>query len=124
MPDEAQIRDLAKEIAKIAAGYRMKMETCAEAIHLADIGIEHGKCIDDRLISELTGINLKLEKDKYQRELCGCVTSVDIGEYNTCGHLCSYCYANVSAQKVETNRLLHDAQSSLLIGAASDIKNI
>jgi len=121
MPDEAQMRGLAKEISKIAAGHRMKVETCAEQIDLSDLGVEHGKCIDDRLISELTGINLKLEKDKHQRELCGCVTSVDIGEYNTCRHLCSYCYANVSVQKVERNRLLHDAQSPLLIGAARDI---
>jgi hypothetical protein len=121
MPDEAQMRVLAKKISKIAAGHRIKVETCAESSHLADIGVDHGKCIDDRLISELTGINLKLEKDKHQRELCGCVTSVDIGEYNTCCHLCSYCYANVSVQKVERNRLLHDAQSPLLTGAARDI---
>ena len=29
-------------------------------------------------------------RDKGQREFCGCMKSKDIGEYNTCVHLCEY----------------------------------
>lgn len=122
LPDEAEMRKLAKEISKIAGSHKIKVETCAEAVDLSDLEIEHGKCIDDRLISELTGNSLKTEKDKHQREYCGCVTSVDIGEYNTCRHLCSYCYANVSAKKVERNYSLHSSQSPLLISKANDMQ--
>lgn len=122
-PDEEEIFKFAKEIAEIASNHNMKVETCAEAVNLADWGIEHGKCIDDRLISELTGQSLKMEKDKHQRGFCGCVTSVDIGQYNTCRHLCAYCYANVSPKKVERNYLLHRSQSPWLIGEANDIKS-
>ena len=119
-PDESEMRTIAKEIAYLSNNHNIKMETCAEKIDLADLGIKHGKCVDDHLIAELTGIDLKITKDKNQRELCGCVASVDIGEYNTCRHLCKYCYANVSQKKIEKNRSLHNVQSSLLIGQNDD----
>jgi len=115
-PDESETRTLAEHLMRIAGSYHISMATCAEEIDLADLGIEHGRCIDDRLISELTGIKLNLPKDKYQRERCGCVASVDIGEYNTCRHGCRYCYANVSQKNIEKNESLHYSQSPLLIG--------
>jgi len=35
-------------------------------------------------------------KDKGQRLACGCIMSKEVGEYNTCSHLCHYCYANLN----------------------------
>ena len=119
-PDEFEMRTLAKSIVKIAGSLQMKVETCAEALDLVDLGIGHGRCIDNRLIAELTGRELTIGKDKYQRNLCGCVSSADIGQYNTCRHLCKYCYANVSPKKVGKNSSLHDFQSPLLIGEIGD----
>lgn len=49
---------------------------------------------------EIKRINLK---DKGQRKQCGCIVSKDIGQYNTCGHLCVYCYANYSEKVVRKN---------------------
>ena len=46
-------------------------------------------------------------KDKGQREFCGCIVSKDIGEYNTCPHLCEYCYANASKEIALKNWELH-----------------
>ncbi len=42
-------------------------------------------------------------KDKGQRESCGCIISKDIGQYDTCGHRCIYCYANSSPQVADIN---------------------
>ena len=38
------------------------------------------------------------KKDPGQRIYCGCMAAKDVGEYNTCPHLCEYCYANASKE--------------------------
>jgi hypothetical protein len=42
-------------------------------------------------------------RDRGQRQFCGCMVSKDIGEYNTCPHLCEYCYANASKELAVRN---------------------
>ena len=53
-------------------------------------------------------IKKKDNRDKGQRQFCGCMVSKDIGEYNTCPHLCEYCYANASKEKAEENYRKHN----------------
>ena len=99
-----------------------RLATCAEAIDLEDFGIEHNRCIDPELISrrspddaELQTFLQRAKPDSGQRKLCGCILSKDIGAYNTCPHLCRYCYANYLPQKVTQNFRKHTICSESII---------
>lgn len=107
---------LAKNLSEIAYSYGLKMDTCAEGIDLQKFGIDHARCIDDRLFGKLLNCPLKVGKDKNQRLECGCIESLDIGAYNTCRNGCRYCYANYSTKTVCTNVGKHNPESPLLIG--------
>ena len=48
------------------------------------------------ILIHIKSIKKKNIKDKGQRALCGCIASKDVGEYNTCPHMCEYCYANTN----------------------------
>lgn len=65
-----------------------------------DTGIPQDAIILD---SSHYAIKTKNNKDKGQRQFCGCMVSKDIGEYNTCPHLCEYCYANSSKEVALAN---------------------
>lgn len=55
----------------------------------------------------LYAIRSRSNRDAGQRAFCGCIEAKDIGSYNTCPHLCRYCYANVSEKAVTANRRIH-----------------
>lgn len=111
--------EVAGEMAQIASKYNLIIETCAEQINLQEAGIQHGSCIDKKLIERLLGCKLIAEKDKNQREACGCFESVEVGAYNTCLNGCKYCYANFNDSKVEDHVKLYNRNSALLCGNIS-----
>lgn len=111
-----QQEQLAKCIAEIAHSYGLRIDTCAEGIELQKYGIDHARCIDDRLFEQLIQCPLSVKKDKNQRLECGCIESLDIGAYNTCRNGCRYCYANFSEKTVGANSGKHNPDSPLLIG--------
>lgn len=117
---ERDMMSLAAELSRIARAHGLEIFTCAENIELSSVGIEHGSCVDKRLVEELTGFTLKCAKDKNQRGECGCFESIDVGAYNTCRSGCKYCYANFSDALVGRHVAEYDPTSPVLCGRIGD----
>lgn len=115
-PSLKEMMEIAAKMFVIAQKYGITIQTCAEEIALESVGVKHGRCINNALIEDLLGVKLVVSKDPNQRKECGCVQSIDIGEYNTCAHGCKYCYANFKDGVVARNRAAHDPTSPLLVG--------
>ena len=109
-------KELASALASVAHEYRLAIEACAEKIDMREYGIGKAQCIDGRLFSKLLSSPFEMEKDKNQRIECGCISSIDIGMYNTCMNGCLYCYANYNKGAVAGNWAKHNPLSALLFG--------
>lgn len=114
--NEDELKSFVKKLGEIAHENDMDIFTCAEQTDLSEYGISHSCCIDKTLIEEIIGCKIKSEKDKNQRNECGCIESIDVGTYNTCKNGCKYCYANYSKESVIRNCKNYDANSPLLCG--------
>lgn len=124
----------------------LDLSTCSEQINLDQYNISHNKCIDDDLMIRLFDHDRELMqflgydpepqsllfgedsadksgskklKDKGQRKACGCIISKDIGMYDTCGHLCTYCYANSSPKTVKSNIQKHSFKHEAIVPKSS-----
>jgi hypothetical protein len=105
----------AAEMTSLAAAQGIELSSCASE-EMVEAGVPAGRCIDDVLISRISGEQFEGRKDKSQRGSCLCVESADIGAYDTCVHHCLYCYANSNYKAAVLRRRSHDPQSPLLYG--------
>lgn len=119
-PDTETMKRMGETFVKTAERFGMRVESCAEAVDLSDVGIRHGSCIDPAMAEQILGVPIHVKKDKNQRPVCGCVESVETGAYDTCLCGCKYCYANDSEEAVKRRRAVYDADSPLLCGTVEE----
>jgi DNA repair photolyase len=136
--NKQEIIEFTEKLIVLNKNWGLQIATCAEEIELSEYNILRNRCIDDILIAKINnhdltllkwlGVDCKVNtlfgqeylpnpklKDKGQRKACGCIISKDIGMYNTCTHLCAYCYANSSSKLAKENSAKHNDNSHSIV---------
>ena len=117
VPKEAQ-HQLARSFAETCRAHGITLRSCLESPELSRYGIDTGGCLTRPVIEGAIGRRLEVPGHIPARTGCDCLLGSDIGVYNTCGHLCRYCYANYDERAVKAGMRAHDPNSPFLIGNA------
>ena len=115
-PTKEEQMEIAKAFSKIGKENEMVIHACCEKTYLSQYGLQCNGCMSQEIIEKAINNTLQPPKRKNLRQECNCLMGNDIGAYNTCGHLCKYCYANANKQFVIENMKKHDDNSPFLIG--------
>ncbi len=111
-PEDEEKRELATQLAEIARAFGMRLNLCSQPEYLA-AGVGEARCIDGQRLSQVAG-RLISAKRKGNRPGCACEESRDIGEYDTCPHGCTYCYAVRHRGLARRRYREHDAAGAFL----------
>jgi len=135
-PTIEEQKKIAKEFARIGKENNMVIHGCCENPNLKELGIDITGCMSQEIIEKAIGFKLKAPSGQSKRivtdgnkevtkditlsdkgkPICNCLMGNDIGAYNSCMHLCKYCYANFNKTLVQKNYKLHNPKSPFLIG--------
>lgn len=108
---------IGREFVRIGKKCGMEIKGCGEGRALEPYGVNCDGCMTPEVYEKAAGEKLLVPKPKARgRSACACHLSCDIGQYDTCGHFCRYCYANANAAAVRQNMQNHDPKSALLVG--------
>lgn len=108
--------EIAKVFSKIGKKNNITIHACCEKEDLKDYGIDITGCMSQEIVEKAIQNKLHTPKNNSKRTECNCLMGNDIGAYNTCMHLCKYCYANANQGLVKENVKKHNPNSPFLIG--------
>lgn len=135
-PVRTEMHEIAATIGGYVQKWGIKAATCGEKENFSKYGIVKNSCVDGELLQQLCtpenvylndffkrytpkqmsllgDIKPEIPRDRGQRGECRCIISKAVGRYDTCPHLCVYCYANSSATTIRRYRGLINTGSYL-----------
>jgi len=127
-PTNEEQKHIAKEFVRIGKENNMIIHGCCENPNLKEVGIDITGCMSQEIVEKAIGFNLKppsgqskriVTNENKEKPICNCLMGNDIGAYNSCMHLCKYCYANFNKTLVQENYKLHNPKSPFLIGEST-----
>lgn len=110
----AEMDGFVKMASEVASDYGISLSSCCSRRDFSAFGVEPRGCLD-RETMRVLGIPYETQESPL-RDGCRCVKSIDIGEYDTCGHGCVYCYAG-RGDRVPGSYRLYSDDSELLWGS-------
>jgi hypothetical protein len=116
LPEERM--ELGAYIVETARSCGMTVYPCGGGRELAALGADCGGCMTPRIYERALGARLRFPQYTRHRAECDCYLGADIGAYDSCPHLCRYCYATTHAARMRRNVRAHDPASPFLIGQA------
>ncbi|MBN1565572.1 MAG: DUF1848 domain-containing protein [Anaerolineae bacterium] len=105
---------LVEQMADCADECGITLHACCQDALLSD-RVQKAHCVDGDLLAQLFPDRPHVTQANPTREQCGCVTSRDIGMYDTCPYGCVYCYANANHAAAVKHRQQHDPMSETLV---------
>ena len=115
-PNEREEIEIVKAFVEIGKENNIVIHGCCEKKELKEYGMDITGCMSQEIVEKAIHHKLDVRKRQSQRAVCDCVLGNDIGAYNTCPHMCKYCYANANAGLVKENIKKHIPTSPFLIG--------
>lgn len=105
-PPAEDKKALLKALASIAAERNLKLSLCAQP-DLTIPAVANARCIDAARLAKIAGAPFPA-RAKPHRPDCDCFEARDIGDYDSCPHGCTYCYAVRHRAAAKNNFRRHD----------------